>query len=95
MKQLEQRVTLLKDKLRSNQENFRRNLVVQEQVAAGYGSKQQIGRWKDVDLYDTYKKFKALQKDKPEMFQSSSATIKTKTHQPTKQLAKKSKQASP
>ena len=53
LKQLEQRVTLLKDKLRIIQENFRRNQVVQELVAADYGSKHQVGRWKDADLYDT------------------------------------------
>ena len=95
LKQLEQRIKLLKDKLRINQENFRRNQVVQELVDAGYGSKHQVGRWKDADLYDTYKKFKALQKDKPEMFQSSSAIVKTKTPQPSKPLAKRSKQTSP
>ena len=82
---------------KAEKDKKRKAQIIDELVQHKFGTKTQLSRWKEVDLFETYKTFKAKQKEDPQRFSLSevSKTSEASKRKLAKPAPKKSKQASP
>ena len=70
--ELERRARLTSERLAAETEKkLKKTQIIDELAANDYGTKAQLSKWKEMDVMDTYKRFKDLQKTNPEKFKLS------------------------